>query len=208
MNSTAQIEPWLRQLAADRDGVALIIGKAIAALLVERSRERVALGHLCNVTGLQSNVVNTVVYRLRNRGRLQFNHRGKGHAATFCFSMPEEAMPPVPRERVWNTTEGPAPLAGDLLDDWLECRTTKSDGATWLVAKAIVTSVRERPKPGAKIKLSRLCALSQQPANVVVAFMMGLLLGTIAADQQFQSECRRFFAYHPDAPFCELVSRP
>jgi hypothetical protein len=37
---------------------------------------------------------------------------------------------------------------------------------------------------------------------------MGLLAGAIIGDQQWQSECKRFFAYHPDAPFCELVSRP
>jgi hypothetical protein len=45
-------------------------------------------------------------------------------------------------------------------------------------------------------------------APYVIVFMMGLLIGTIVADEQYRSECKRFFAYHPDAPFCELVSRP
>jgi hypothetical protein len=45
-------------------------------------------------------------------------------------------------------------------------------------------------------------------APYVIVFMMGLLAGAIIGDQQWQSECKRFFAYHPDAPFFELVSRP
>jgi hypothetical protein len=45
-------------------------------------------------------------------------------------------------------------------------------------------------------------------APYVIVFMMGLLMGTIVSNQCFQSECKRFFAYHPDAPFCELVAKP
>jgi hypothetical protein len=33
-------------------------------------------------------------------------------------------------------------------------------------------------------------------APYVIAFMMGLLMGAIIGDQQFKSQCRRYFAYH------------
>ena len=51
-------------------------------------------------------------------------------------------------------------------------------------------------------------SLFARVASYVIAFMSGLLVGTIVADEQYRSECKRFFAYHPDAPVCELVSRP
>jgi hypothetical protein len=51
-------------------------------------------------------------------------------------------------------------------------------------------------------------SLFARVAPYVIVFMAGLLIGTILGDEQFRSECKRFFAYHPDAPFCELVSRP
>jgi hypothetical protein len=49
--------------------------------------------------------------------------------------------------------------------------------------------------------------LFSRVALYVIVFMMGLLIGTIVA-HQFQSECKRFFAYHPDAPVCELETSP
>jgi hypothetical protein len=66
--SHKSITDWLCQLAADRDGPALIVAKAIGGLMATKPRERVALAHLCHLTGLPSATINTIVYRMRNPG--------------------------------------------------------------------------------------------------------------------------------------------
>jgi hypothetical protein len=94
------VTDWLCQLAADHDGPALIVAQTIAGLMAAKPRERVALAYLCRLTGLPSATVNTIVYRMRNRGRLHFNHRGTGPTATFAFSIPTN-IPKIEPERVW-----------------------------------------------------------------------------------------------------------
>jgi hypothetical protein len=49
-------------------------------------------------------------------------------------------------------------------------------------------------------------ALFSYLAPFVIVFMMGVLGGMMISAQEFKAQCHRYFAYHPDAPFCRLVA--
>jgi hypothetical protein len=63
------MEHWLRQLAVDHDGRALIVAKAVASIMIDASSDQwIALRRICEITGLQSDTVAGILYRLRQRG--------------------------------------------------------------------------------------------------------------------------------------------
>jgi hypothetical protein len=106
--SPHKIEAWLRQLACDHDGVALIVGKAVASILIDAPRGRwIALGHICEITNLPSNTIAGVLYRLCQRGRISFERCGREAGATFRFTIPTEVAAIVERERVWSPRPDP-----------------------------------------------------------------------------------------------------
>jgi len=105
------IESWLHQVAADHDGMPLIVAKAVAAIMVDASSDHwIALRRVCDITGLPSNTVAGILYRLRDRGRLGFDRRGAEVRAEFRFTVPTEMQPIVERVRVWDAKR-PEPVA-------------------------------------------------------------------------------------------------
>jgi hypothetical protein len=109
--SPTKLSDWLRQLAADHDGPALIVAKAVASIMVDASSDHwIALRRVCEITGLPSDTVAGILYRLRQRGRLGFDRRGPELRAEFHFTIPTDTQPIVERERVWNTKR-PDPVA-------------------------------------------------------------------------------------------------
>jgi hypothetical protein len=120
------LEPWLRRLAADHDGVALIVAKTVGSLMIEDGQESwFRLSRICDLTGQSPAVVAGILQRLRRRGRLDFgrrdvsqggchdaDHHGRQHAGRhddadpeYRFTIPAEMPELIEHARVWATSE-------------------------------------------------------------------------------------------------------
>ena len=116
---------WLRRLAADHDGAALIVAKTVGSLMIEDGQDMwFKLSRICDLTGQSPEVVAGILERLRRRGRLDFgrrdgsqgrhdgDHHGRQHAdrhddgdPEYRFTIPTEMPELIKRTRVWATTE-------------------------------------------------------------------------------------------------------
>jgi hypothetical protein len=120
------LEDWLRRLAGDHDGVALIVAKTVASLMILDGPDmRFGLTRICDLTGQSPEVVAGILQRLRRRGRLDFerhdssqggrhdgDHQGRQHAGRhddsdpqYRFTIPTEMREQIERTRVWPTKE-------------------------------------------------------------------------------------------------------
>jgi hypothetical protein len=102
------IAHWLRRLAADHDGVALIVAKTVGSLMFEDGQDSwFQLRRISGLTGQSPEVVAGILYRLRGRGRLHFERREDrqdGVNPEYRFSIPTK-MPERERARVWQSSE-------------------------------------------------------------------------------------------------------
>jgi hypothetical protein len=100
---------WLRRLAADHDGTALIVAKVVGSLMFEDGAEMwFKLSRICDLTGQSSDVVAGILYRLRHRGRLQYERRDDRHDGVdpeYRFTIPTEMPEQIERTRVWPTKD-------------------------------------------------------------------------------------------------------
>jgi hypothetical protein len=70
------IVEWLRRLAADHDGAALIVAKTVGLLMMGDGHDRwFKLRRIAGLTGQAPEVVAGNLHRLRGRGRLHFERR-------------------------------------------------------------------------------------------------------------------------------------
>jgi hypothetical protein len=65
---------------------------------------------------------------------------------------------------------------------------------------------RDAAQSSRMIRHKNPVALFSFLAPFVIAFMMGALAGMVISQQEYKAQCKRYFAYHPDAPFCRLVA--
>ena len=100
---------WLRRLAADHDGAALIVAKTVGSLMIEDGQDMwFKLSRICDLTGQSSEVVAGILHRLRGRGRLHFERRDDRHDGIdpqYRFTIPTEMPERIERTRVWATME-------------------------------------------------------------------------------------------------------
>jgi hypothetical protein len=100
---------WLRRLAADHDGVALIVAKTVGSLMIEEGPDLwFKLSRISYLTGLSPDLIAGILYRLRRRGRLHFERRDEGHDGVdseYRFTVPTEMPEQIERARVWATSE-------------------------------------------------------------------------------------------------------
>ena len=102
------LEDWLRRLAADHAGVALIVAKAVGSLMIEEGLDMwFKLSRISYLTGLSPDLIAGILYRLRRRGRLQFERRDRhdGVDPEYRFTVPTEMPEQIERTRVWATKE-------------------------------------------------------------------------------------------------------
>jgi hypothetical protein len=103
------IDAWLRQLAADHDGVALIVAKTVGSLMIEDGLEMwFKLNRISDLTELSPGIVAGILYRLRERGRLYFKRRGdhqEGVDPEYQFTLPRKMPKRIERDRVRRETE-------------------------------------------------------------------------------------------------------
>jgi hypothetical protein len=100
---------WLQLLAADHDGVALIVAKTVGSLMIEDGPDMwFKLRRISGLTGQSPQVVAGILHRLRGRGRLHFERRDDrqdGVNPEYRFTIPAEMPEQIERARVWPTTE-------------------------------------------------------------------------------------------------------
>jgi hypothetical protein len=103
------LDDWLRRLAADHDGRALIVAKTIGSLMIEYGpRSWFKLRRISNLTGQSPDVVAGILYRLRSRGRLHFERRNDHQYDVdpeYRFTIPTEMAEQIERTRVRPTKE-------------------------------------------------------------------------------------------------------
>jgi hypothetical protein len=103
------LDDWLRRLATDYDGTALIVAKTIGSLMIEDGpRSWFRLRRISSLTGQSPDVVAGILYRLRSRGRLHFecrNDHQDGVDSEYRFTIPTEMAEQIERTRVWPTKE-------------------------------------------------------------------------------------------------------
>jgi hypothetical protein len=103
------LDDWLRRLAADHDGRALIVAKTIGSLMIEDGpRSWFKLRRISSLTGQSPEVVAGILYRLRGRGRLRFQRRDDrqdGLNPEYRFTIPTEMPEQIERTRAWSNTE-------------------------------------------------------------------------------------------------------
>jgi hypothetical protein len=106
---STDIAAWLQQLAADHDGVALIVAKTVGSLMIEDGPKMwFKLNRISDLTGLSPGIVAAILYRLRHRQRLYFKRRGdrdEGVDPEFQFILPRKMPKPIERDRVWRKME-------------------------------------------------------------------------------------------------------
>jgi hypothetical protein len=117
---------WLRRLAGDHDGAALLVAKTVGSLMFEDDGPDgwFRLSRICDLTGQSPAVVAGILRRLRRRGRLDFerrdgspggrhdgDHHGRQHAGRYDdsdpqyrFTIPTEMPEQIERTPVWATT--------------------------------------------------------------------------------------------------------
>jgi hypothetical protein len=103
------IAAWLRRLAADHRGPALMVAKTVGSLLIEDGPcAWFKLSRICDLTGQPHAVVAGILHRLSRRGRLHFQRRDQRHDGVdpeYRFTLPTELPELVERARVWTTME-------------------------------------------------------------------------------------------------------
>jgi hypothetical protein len=120
------LEDWLRRLAGDHDGAALLVAKTVGSLMFEDGPDGwFRLSRIRDLTGQPPAVVAGILQRLRRRGRLDFErrdgsqsgrHDGDHHGyqqagrhddadPEYRFTIPTEMPEQIERTRVWPTKE-------------------------------------------------------------------------------------------------------
>jgi hypothetical protein len=108
-SSEPSLSKWLRRLAADHDGAALIVAKTVGSLMIEDGPGAwFKLSRICDLTGQSDAVVAGILYRLSRRGRLHFKRRDDRHDGIdpeFRFTIPTKSPEVIERARVWLSRE-------------------------------------------------------------------------------------------------------
>jgi hypothetical protein len=103
------LDEWLRRLAADHDGAALIVGKTVGSLMIVDGQNMwFKLSRISDLTGQSPDIVAGILHRLRGRGRLHFERRDDRHDGVdpeYRFTIPTEMPELIERTRVWPTKE-------------------------------------------------------------------------------------------------------
>jgi hypothetical protein len=104
-----KLTEWVRRLAADHDGAALIVANTVAALMFEDGAEMwFKLSRICALTEQSPVIVAGILSRLRHRGRLYFKRRSDPHEGVdpeFQFILPRKMPRPFERDRVQRKME-------------------------------------------------------------------------------------------------------
>jgi hypothetical protein len=108
-NLGIDLDQWLRRLAADHDGPALIVAKTVGSLMFENGPDMwFKLSRISDLTRVSPHIVAGILYRLRHRGRLHFERRDDRHDGLdpeYRFTIPTEMPEQIERTRVWATKE-------------------------------------------------------------------------------------------------------
>jgi len=100
---------WLRRLAADHDGVSLVVAKTVASLMIVDGPDMwFRLSRISDSAGQYPGAVAGILRRLRHHGRLHYERRDDRHDGVdpeYRFTIPTEMPEQIEHTRVWATME-------------------------------------------------------------------------------------------------------